>query len=59
MCTKLSATEKPLKHDLITCFWMLLDFSVKGDKKGTRIPQMLIHSYHLCPVEAFVLTGER
>nr|DAU42167.1 MAG TPA: hypothetical protein [Caudoviricetes sp.] len=31
---------------------MLLDLPVKGDKKGTRILKMLIHSYQLCPVEA-------
>nr|DAH91769.1 MAG TPA: hypothetical protein [Caudoviricetes sp.] len=51
-CVKLSATAKSLKHDLITCFWTLLDSSLKGDKKGTRIPKTLIHSYQLCPVEA-------
>jgi hypothetical protein len=36
LCTKLSATAKMLKHDLITCFWMLLDFPVKGGQKGDK-----------------------
>nr|DAM29098.1 MAG TPA: hypothetical protein [Caudoviricetes sp.] len=43
MCAKLSATVKPLKHDLITCFWILLDSSLKGDKKGTKKVQALMH----------------
>nr|DAL74473.1 MAG TPA: hypothetical protein [Caudoviricetes sp.] len=43
LCTKSSVTVKPLKHDLITCFWMLLDFPAKGDKKGTKKVQALMH----------------
>ncbi|GEL32259.1 hypothetical protein LPA04_27200 [Lacticaseibacillus paracasei subsp. paracasei] len=44
MCSKSSVTVKPLKHDLITYFWMLLDLPAKGDKKGTKRVQALMHS---------------
>ncbi|MFT8416640.1 MAG: hypothetical protein ABF639_11390, partial [Lacticaseibacillus paracasei] len=45
---KSSATAKPLKHDLVTCFWTLLGSSLKGDKKGTKKAQALIHRQPEC-----------